>query len=352
MTSLNITSMKISTSLKLLFLAVIIFINKPLMATTIRVNNNLTTDKANRIYSNLQDANDDVATKAGDTLLVDGSVKAYSILKCNKKLVIIGTGYFLTQNLGQSNSVSSTVGEIDFNSGSEGTVITGLIFSYSPNTSKPYISVSGISIIRCYLTNGLYIYNTINSLVLLQNYFDNNSISIINSFSFNGIILKNNVFNSSLIIDRFTNYPRIFTNVEHNIFLGSVQIDVGSFKSNILASNTATVDILSPSIQNNITLGTQLSAYATNQSYKDNTQLFVGLTAANNKSPDGQYKLIAGNAFATAGYNNEEPGIFGGTEPYVLSGIPTIPTIYELQADAVANKQDGLNVTIKARANP
>lgn len=344
--------MKISTSLKLLFLAVIFFANKPLMATTIRVNNTLTTDKPNRIYSNLQDANDDITTKSGDTLLVEGTIKNYSDLKCNKKLIIIGAGYFLTQNSGQANTVSSTVSSIYFNSGSEGTVIIGLTFALSPNVSKPYIYVSGISIIRCYLANGIGIENNISSLVLIQNYFDTNAISLINVYSFNGVILKNNIFNTSIFISRSSYYPRVFAAVEHNVFLGSVTLDATTFRSNIIASTTATLDITSPSIQNNITLGTQLNAYATNQSYKDNTQLFVGLTTENNKSPDGQYKLIAGNAFATAGYNNEEPGIFGGTEPYVLSGIPTIPTIYELQADAVANKQDGLNVTIKARANP
>lgn len=347
--------MKISTSLKLLFLAVLFFANKSLMATTLRINNNLTTDKTNRIYASLQEANDDIATKAGDTLLVDGSIKVYPDVNVTKKLVIIGTGYFLTQNIGQASPVSSTVQSIFFKSGSEGSVIVGLLFSSGFSGYSPHVSVNGISVVRCYLANGINIDASISGMVILQNYFENYSIFVnFSGYSFSGIILKNNIFNYDLTIDRYTNIPRVFSIVEHNIFLRSVQVDATTFRSNIIASTTSTlnININSPSIQNNITLGTQLSAYVTNQSYKDNTQLFVGLAAANNKSPDGQYKLIAGNAFATAGYNNEEPGIFGGTEPYVLSGIPTIPTIYELQADAVANKQDGLNVTIKARANP
>ena len=349
--------MKISTSLKLLFLAVLFFTSMPLMATTLRINNNLTTDKTNRIYASLQEANDDVATKAGDTLLVDGSIKIHANFNCSKKLIIIGPGYLLTQNVGQASTVPATTQSINFLAGSEGSVIIGLTFSsYDPNYA-PHVFVNSISIIRCYLTNGLYISASISNMIVIQNYFLSNGLTAIRvsdiNNSFSGITLKNNIFNGDLYIVRASSYIKaIFSNVEHNIFLGNIQIESSTFRSNIIASTTSTLDIISPSIQNNITLGTQLSAYATNQSYKDNTQLFVGLTAANNKSPDGQYKLIAGNAFATAGYNNEEPGIFGGTEPYVLSGIPTIPTIYELQADAVANKQDGLNVTIKARANP
>ncbi len=349
--------MKISTSLKLLFLAVIFFTSKPLLATTLRINNNLTTDKTNRIYASLQEANDDIATKAGDTLLVDGSIKIHPDFNCTKKLIIIGPGYFLTQNVGQASTIPATLQYINFLSGSEGSVIIGLTFSSNNPNYSPHIYVNGISIIRCYLTNGLTIMSSISNMIIIQNYFlsmGSVGISVNNpNYSFSGIILKNNIFNGDLYISKSSSYIKtIFLNVEHNIFLGNVQIETSNFRSNIIASTTSTLDIVSPSIQNNITLGTQFSAYTSNQSYKDNTQLFVGLTAANNKSPDGQYKLIAGNAFATAGYNGEEPGIFGGTEPYVLSGIPTIPTIYELQADAVANKQDGLNVTIKARVNP
>ena len=340
--------MKISTSLKLLFLALIFFKSKLVIAATVRVNNTLITDKNSRIYAALQEAHDNSA--AGDTLLVEGTVKEYADLNCTKKLVIIGTGYLLAQNGGQANSVSSTMQNINFKAGSEGSVIIGLVFSSIYTSYSPHISVNGISVIRCYLTNGLNIENSISSMVVLQNYFEKYGISLTyTSYSFSGIILKNNIFNSSLVIDRYTNYPRVFAVADHNIFLGNVKIDATSFRSNIIASTSATVDVVSSAIQNNLTLGTQLSAYATNQTYQGS--LFVGLAAAN-KSLDGQYKLVSASPYLTAGYNNEQPGVFGGTEPYVLSGIPPIPTIYELQADAVANKQDGLNVTIKARANP
>ncbi|RYY06893.1 MAG: hypothetical protein EOP43_04915 [Sphingobacteriaceae bacterium] len=139
------------------------------MATTIRINNNLTTDKPNRIYSNLQDANDDIATKAGDTLLVDGSIKNYVALNCNKRLVIIGPGYFLTQNISQANTVSATVQGISFKSGSEGAIIIGLVFAVGSTDYKPYVYVNGISVIRCYISNGLSLSGQIMGLIILPN---------------------------------------------------------------------------------------------------------------------------------------------------------------------------------------
>lgn len=340
--------MKISTSLKLLFLALIFFKSKLVIAATVRVNNTLTTDKNNKIYATLQEAHDNSA--AGDSLLVEGTVKTYADLNCTKRLVIIGTGYFLTKNPGQASSVSSTVQNINFRAGSEGSVIIGLLFSSDLTSYSPHVYVSGISIIRCYLTNGINIESSINSMIVLQNYIEKYGISVsLTSYSFSGAILKNNIFNSTLSINRYTNIPRIFAVVEHNIFLSNVMIDATSFRSNIIASASATVDVSSAAIQNNLTAGTQLSTSTGTQAYQGS--VFVGLTGANN-SPDGQYKLKSDSQYLTSGYNNEQPGVFGGTEPYVLSGIPPIPTIYELQADAVANKQDGLNVTIKARANP
>ena len=314
-----------------------------------RVNNTFATDKMHNLFASLQEAHDAAAGTGSDTLLVEGSTKEYVSLNCTKKLVIIGTGYFLTQNTGQASGLSSVVETINFQPGSEGSEIIGLAFSSETSGYAPQIFASGIAIIRCYLTNGIFIDASITSMIVLQNYFPGNAISVESSaYAFSGVILNNN-FITVLLITQSQSSPRIFASVDHNIFIQGVTISTASFRSNIIAGNY-TATITSNAVQNNLTLGTQLASIPTNQSYQSAGALFVGLAAANN-SPDGQYKILPASAFAKAGYNGEEPGIFGGTEPYVLSGIPPIPSIYELQADAVANKTNGLNVTIKARAN-
>ncbi|TSJ36607.1 hypothetical protein FO440_22535 [Mucilaginibacter corticis] len=339
--------MNLYTSLKFAFLLLFIFLSTALLAGTKRVNNTLATDKTKNIFATLQEAHD--AAAGGDTLLVEGTIKPYALLNCSKPLVIIGTGFFLTQNGGQANALSAVVNQINFNSGSEGSAIIGLLFLNTNSNNCPYVAVDGISIIRCYLANGILITGNITSLIVIQNYITG-PINVYNSnLTLSGAILKNNIIDNGINVSSSPTVPRVFAIVEHNIFTNVVTLSTSSFRSNILTS-TAVPTITSSAIQNNLTLGTQFNSIATNQSYGSSDKLFVGVSASNN-SPDGQYKIVAGSAFAKAGYNGEEPGVFGSAAPYVLSGIPPIPSVYELQADAVASKADGLNVTIKARAN-
>ncbi len=337
------------TSIKLCCLAMLLFIFTGAGATILRVNNTLATDKTKNIFASLQEAHDAAAGTGTDTLLVEGSTTEYALLNCTKKLVIIGPGYFLLQNGGQANALSATVQSINFKAGSEGSTIIGLTFSTLNSSYAPYVYVNGIAILRCSMTNGIGIFGNITSLVILQNYMPG-GIGLANSaISFSGVILKNNLI-GSISISTTVSVPRIFATVEHNIFTSGVTLSTNTFQSNIITYQFAGVNITSNIIQYNLDATNKtVSISSTNQLVQSN-QLFIGLTAANN-SPDGQYQFVTNSAYNKAGLNGEQPGIFGGSEPYVLSGIPPIPTIYQLQSDAVANKQDGLNVTIKARAN-
>src|SRR5690606_29267018 len=116
--------------------------------------------------------------------------------------------------------------------------------------------------------------------------------------------------------------------------------------NNIIASTTAKIDVDSPLIQNNLVLGPQLSGNG-NQTYSA-PQLFVG---EEGNSPDGQYRLKADSPYKTAGFGNTEPGIFGGKTPYVLSGLPPSPTLYEFSADSFGTKEGGLSIQLKAKSN-
>jgi hypothetical protein len=343
--------MKIQSVLRAFVLAALV--TTAAMATTVRVNNTLPTDKTRKIYASLQEAHDDdTNVMAGDTLLVEGTSKEYGKLTCTKKLAIIGPGYFLTENpQSQANSLSARVQDINFNTGSEGSVIIGLFFSSGQTYYYPAVGVDGIAIIRCYLTNGVRITSSISSLVILQNYIERYGVIVQQTYySFGGVILNNNIIASDITIDQYPNYPRIFTTVENNVFLEDVKLSTNSFRSNIIVKKMATVNVTSGGVQNNLVSNSQLPATNGNQTYNE-TALFVGLAGAGN-SPDGQYKLKTDSPYKTAGFNGAEPGAFGGNEPYVLSGIPAIPTIYDLQGDAVGSKQNGLKITIKARTNP
>ncbi len=326
----------------------------PVWAKTVRVNNNVESDPAKGIYSSLQECHDDARVQPGDVILVEGSTKLYEGLTCTKRLTIMGTGYFLTENQQTSaNGLPARVGAIKLEPGAEGTTLIGLYFDSALSSYAPTITIDDVVIMRCYLTSGILINNSINSLVIIQNFFSGNSAPIrigLSSHALTGVIVKNNYFNAGFNI-LTPNAPRVFANVENNIFRGVVQLHATSFRNNILISQNNTVNITSPVIEYNLTDGTQLSAWPNNQTFQE-SNLFVGELPGIENSPDGRYRIKPGSSYLTAGYQGSEPGIFGGNEPYVLSGLPPVPTIYELRTDAVASKEDGLKVNIKAKINP
>src|SRR5436190_9371104 len=113
--------MKKALALSVLFLLVVISVEAKIW----RVNNNVGIAAD---FTTLQAAHD--AAAAGDSIYLEGSSNSYGGLTCNRKLFIVGPGYYLdqvpnTQVVLQTAKVSG----INLNSGSEGTVIMGLDFA-------------------------------------------------------------------------------------------------------------------------------------------------------------------------------------------------------------------------------
>jgi hypothetical protein len=113
------------------------------------------------------------------------------------------------------------------------------------------------------------------------------------------------------------------------------------------------------------------SVYSTNTAIKHNLAtdgMFSGTPDANNNkgyvsgihvttgTPDGSYQLSATSPAKNYGepINGETPdcGAFGTADPYRLSGIPPIPTIYSLQAPAsIPSNATTMSITISTRSN-
>lgn len=318
-----------------------------LIANVFRVNNNLPTDKNQKIYNTIAAAHSDALVMAGDTLMIEGSGTVYADITLTKRLVLIGPGYLLTQNpQTQASSAQAVVSNITIQPAAAGTVLIGLTFSDYYSSNLPSIQGNNVIIMRCYLPHGIQILGNVNNIQILQNYLSGSNIA--NYYSddkFTGVTVKNNII-SSINISSPINSQRSFDAVEGNIFLNSISLTASTFRNNIIVNKSATVNIVSSNIQNNLVSNNQLSGNG-NQTYND-TQLFIGNTG---NSPDGQYKLKPDSPYKLAGYNNTEPGIYGGSQPYVLSGIPPIPSIYEFTADGFASKQSGLQINIKVKAN-
>ena len=116
----------------------------------------------------------------------------------------------------------------------------------------------------------------------------------------------------------------------------------GAFQNNVMLSTASFSTWLT--IKNNIsTNGIRLPVGNGNLNSVDIADVFE-LTG----SPDGQFKLKAGSPAIGAGADGYDIGMFSGPMPYILSGLPPVPIITQLQVPPVV--QDGADVPVTIRA--
>ncbi len=313
-----------------------------LMAGTYRVNNKLTNNPSAKIYSNLQDAHD--AAYNGDTLMIEGSPDSYNDLTCTKRLVIKGPGYYLDENPGISaNKLSAQVSSMYLNSGSNGSLIMGIQISWNLAISDDNITVR-----RCSLGTNVAIGNneniTISECILLLNGY--------NSY-FSGSIVTNLIVTNNIIIQ-----PVSFQAGSTGVFLNNVfvseyiTIPTGfDLKNNILF--TAGKDYINlpllpdPEVSYNLSIGNQFGTANHNQANVSESVLFMG---ALTESTDGKWQLKEGSPAFGAGEGGINCGAFGGPQPYILSGVPAGPVIYELNVSSYSTNDNKLPVTIKVKS--
>lgn len=294
----------------------------------------------------------------GDTVHLEPSVTGYTNTNpINKRLVFIGTGYFLSgagANAGLQTNPNSAffLNSIAFDSLASGSRFLGIDGTFSIwldpradniifercrfsniswNTQATSTSNRAQNIVfnKCYFSN---------AFPPSQFFFDNLQITnciIIGTIAFNpgnigSALIRNNVFQGGITL---TN-----TYLSNNIFLN---ISSGSF--NVTLS----------SIKNNIAeLAGVLPAGNGNQNGISEASLFLGPTG---NSTDGQWRLAAGSPAIGAGETvsgvTPDCGAFGTADPYRLSGIPPVPTIYSLTVPGSVPIGQPLNITVSTRSN-
>jgi len=298
------------------------------------------------------------AASAGDTIYVEPSSTNYGAITLNKKLTIIGNGYFVagySMNAGlQKTMMSSQLSYITLNPGSEYSTIMGIEF-----TSDVYIYTSNINVKRCY----------IGGYVRLNNYQSGNYVNITN------IDIRQNVLYSGLLTYQFsTNSGAVGitnVNVQNNIFSGytysqcSLPTGIsGFFMNNIINVPYYGFDVYGFQINNNILLGgsfnvnnnvyfnniatgTQFGNANGNQQNITTTALFANYGTG---ASDTSFVLKNPGPGIGNGFSGVDIGPYGGPDPYRKSGIPPVPTIYELTAPSTTTTST-LPVTISTRSN-
>ncbi len=277
-------------------------------STVFRVNN---TPAITVPYATLQDAYN--AATNGDTIYLEGSAYNYGTIDVYKRLVFIGSGYFLNENPEtQSNINASSVSTINFYTGSSGSKITGLSI-----TSSMYFASTN-------LQNMVFVRNFMNSVSTsyeATNFlFEQNYIP----YGLNGQYENTNIRNNYLGYFSANSINNTLA-VYNNVMTVSTTLTAALCYNNILIGYA---NFTNCTLFNNVCSETQVPAGNGNQLNVDMENVFVCFTTCTGYSTDARWHLKTGSPAIGAGSSGEDCGMFGGPNPYLLSGMPAIPAIY------------------------
>jgi hypothetical protein len=320
------------------FLLIAIFFSLTAHAKIWRVDSN-TGNAAD--FRTLQAANDNGSVVDGDTLYVSGSPVAYGNLTLSKRLVIIGPGYFLAENDStQALPNAASAGTITFNqTTSNGSVMMGI--------SASTITINGSNIIfrRNYSNSVVYIglNNAVSNVTVAQNYVY--YIYLGNSSNTN-IVVSNNIVYYYLY-----NTSGASATIVNNIFnigqtSSALDCDNSVVQNNIVwfAGIAGENNTYQNNMDSNTGGGTAFPAGNGNVQDQDMNLVFL-LTG----STDGKWRLKTDSPAIGTGTNNYDMGAYGGPSPYVRSGIPPIPAIFNVVAPVFGTGAQGLQVQVKAK---
>lgn len=330
-------------------------------ATVWRLNN---TPGVNAHFTGtLQEALDEITT--GDTIYVEPSMTAYGDASITKQVTLIGAGYWLAENdTTQAYKQESKVGRLVFDQGSQGSLISGLYVSKTMSISNSGlidIKVNDITIQRCYIyligyySSTIYVDGNRNNVFIMQNwiYAHANAQASIYGIRFSGIpqnaVVKNNFIRSIGGPEPYCIYMNM-ENSDNLLFMNNI------LWGNIVSYNASHINNISLSgtlnaaggnfTANNLCNGTQYPDENGNLQEIDMTTVFLD----HDKYIDNGYLFVFGSPAIGAGINGGDCGAFGngfdGT-PYVLSGIPNIPSIFEFTAPIITDTIP-LQINIKA----
>lgn len=307
---------------------------------TIRRVNNSGLPLGTNMYPKLQDAHN--AASDGDIIYVEGSGTEYDNLVCTKRLTIIGPGYLLGENYTHfSNVAPATLNTVTFDPGSAGSTIIGV------SGAEITVKVSNITVSR---TLGSHVSMwvppaALTGILINKNY--NLRISANSSYSISSHITNNFITTCSMSNDENSG---TFAN---NIFTGTVSLRNFNVFNNIMI--TGSVNLANCNTYNNIDAEATANstAFGTangNLANVDKTKLFLGLP---DSSTDGQWRLKAGSVAIGAGFNGADCGMYGGTDPYEVSGLSKLdyPAITSFTTSGSGSDTTPLSVTISTKSN-
>ncbi|WEK36057.1 MAG: hypothetical protein P0Y53_00965 [Candidatus Pseudobacter hemicellulosilyticus] len=322
-----------------------------------RVNNNagVTAD-----FTSFYDALVSTQVVNGDTVHIEPSATAYNSGTVTKRLVVIGGGYLLDPaadgNSGlQVFTANSWINGITIGNGGNGSKFMGIGL---PNVVFQ-VSASAYNVVfeRCLINSGMYFNAGAHDGITVRKCFFSSARIEHTSGTLENFTCENNIFYSYwayINITTFTGSNNIIRNNSFRDVGAGCTIVNGYVANNIF--QTSNCVLTNSVVKNNLFSSNQtLSGSATdNQVNVNMANVYVGGTTG---GLDARTQLKSGSPAIGAGLTvgavtSPDCGAFGATDPYKLSGIPAVPSIYSLTVPtSIASGANTMNVTISTRNN-
>ena len=352
--------------LTLLFVAVLLASTS--FAKIWRVNNNagVVAD-----FTTFNAAATSTSVLVGDTIHIEPSNTVYTTgnITLSKRLVVIGTGYFLNPadatfpgNTGLQYTTQKTeLQQFTIGAGAAGSKFIGVQISLlSINAAATALNIVFEKV--AFINNPLYLQslggnNNLDGITFRKCFFSNCYIYLYDlPTTATNLVIENCVFYGTgayAYLPTLTGAGNIFRN--NSTYTSNQFIISNAYVANNIFSYNAQNTFTNCTLKNNLFAAAQtLPGTATgNQINVNMTNVYVGGTTG---SIDSRVALKTGSpAIGTgvtiSGYT-PDCGAFGGPDPYKLSGIPPIPSIYSLTVPtSIPTGTATMNVTFSSRNN-
>lgn len=300
------------------------------------------------------------AATPGDTIIVENSDISYGSIIVDKDLVIYGTGFFLEDNdTTHADIRNSTIDDLIVTSTTAEVRIAGL--------QMTNVSLNGIKTIleRCHITGSITMgdLSPANSVILKKNFIDGAEPRLIDIQSGVGIVIANNfIQNSASASDYIIRMAAGSGVLLNNVIFGDPKLELRNMTVQNNYFHDAQIDNIASS-------GLVVDHNAANTSflsfYGDPSNLDLSLEPFAAAMPDTLFKFNLTtsrdakfelnpwptNRLRAAGTGGVDIGFFGGVDPYVKSGMPPIPAIFEFTAPSSGTAGAGLDVNVKVKAH-
>lgn len=301
------------------------------------------------MYTNIPDAYEDA--NPGDTILITGSGTGYGSLDCYKELHFIGAGYFLVDNEIPGLNTKASVLSITFkknpsigledSSGSSCVGIAGgiivddnvseIVIDKCANANSTWTFNGGATVSRCYVRGtNRYFYLRASGSSVSNSIIENLYLQAISTSAVNCVVTNyvETVQNSSI-----TNTIFILTGTDRKVGSGGF-----TYCMNVGA------DLFTEG-EGNVLPGQLVSNVFLDHNAPGNVDNFYRLNPDETKNP-----AIDGGQVGNDTVVNM--GAFGGSNPYLLSGLTDRPRMTYLSVPGVATGNSPLTIGAAAQSFP